>query len=162
MKKAPDERGLEQKRRFLMAASSHATAFAFMCVNRNQERVPVGIGKFVSLHVGTVIKGAVEFKPIVVLRPEVFHVLEYDPLAVCAGFTLQLHLGHLATSQLGFDDVTGTADLNWSLLHFHLAPFKTVGFENHGSECVPLFLARRWIKGDHHPGSFLVRSPFVP
>jgi len=82
MKKAPATAGAKSNEAFTYSvltrslAVGHAAAgLAFVSINRNQESVAVGVGEFVSLHIGAVLERAIHFEAIVVLRPEIFHVL---------------------------------------------------------------------------------------
>jgi len=62
-----------------------------MGVDRNQKRVTVGVGEFVSLDIRAVLERAVHLEAIIVLRPEIFDVLQYNAFAIGALFPLQLH-----------------------------------------------------------------------
>ena len=55
-KKAPTEAGAQIAEKLSMAASRHSGSFTFVCIDRDQKRVPIGIGELVSLHVGTVVE----------------------------------------------------------------------------------------------------------
>src|SRR6266853_3300173 len=58
----------------LSAAPRHATTRAFLCVNRNQEGIPIGVGELVSLHIGAVLERAVHLEAVVILGTKVLHV----------------------------------------------------------------------------------------
>src|SRR5262249_42369311 len=92
----------------------------------------------------------------------IFHVLQHHAPTVGSRFTLQLHVGHLTPTKFGFHDVSGAADLNGSLLHVQFTPFETVGLENHGRQCIPLFLAGGWVKRNAYPPPFFFRTPPLP
>src|ERR1041385_2546696 len=115
-----------------------------------------------SLNIRAVIERAVEFEALIVLRSEIFHVPQYHALAVCARFALQLHMGHFTATQLGFNDVAGTADLNCCFLNFQLAPFESVGLKNHGRQRITLSFACGRVERNRHPLSFFVGAPLVP
>src|SRR5207253_9035978 len=55
-KKAPVNAGAKSNE-VLSLAARHATTLAFVCIDRNQKSVAVGVGEFVSLQVGAVIEG---------------------------------------------------------------------------------------------------------
>ena len=79
-KKGPRQRRGQTKRSLYfftrsLAVGHAATGLAFVSVDRNQESVAVGVGEFVSLDIGAVLERAIHFEAIVVLRPEIFHVL---------------------------------------------------------------------------------------
>src|SRR5258708_32065450 len=131
MKKPPPSAGAKGTRS-LSVAARHAAGRTLVCIDRNQKSVPVGVGEFVSLYVGAVIDRAVHFETVIVLRPEIVDVLQYDAFAVSAALTLQLHGGHLTTTKGSVDDVPSPTDLNRRFLHFQFAPFQSVRLENHG------------------------------
>ena len=62
-----------------------------MRIDRNQKRIPVGVGEFVSLDICAVLERAVHFEAVIILRPEIFDVLQYNAFAIGALFPLQLH-----------------------------------------------------------------------
>src|SRR5260370_40652651 len=125
MKKAPSRRGQNRTKSFSLA-DRHAAGLAFVRVDRNQKSVPVGVGEFMSLHIGAVIERAIHFEAVIVLRSEILDVLQYDAFAVGAALGLQLHRRHLTTSKTGVDDIPCVIDLDWSFLHFQFAPFQTL------------------------------------
>src|ERR1700674_27075 len=139
----------------------HAAALAFMRIDRNQKSIPVGVGEFVSLHIGAVIERTVHLEAVIVLCPKIFYVLQYHAIAIGARLALQLHRRHFTTTKRGVDDIPSPANLDRSFLHFQFAPFQTVRLENHGRESVPLLFVRGWIERYHHPFSFFVCAPFV-
>src|SRR5256886_13153738 len=107
------------------------TGLAFMRIDRNQKRITVGVGEFVSLDIRAVLERAVHIEAIIILRPEIFDVLQHNAFTIGALLPLQLHGGLLPSTQRGSDDVPSSIDLNWSFLHFQFFPFQTVGLENH-------------------------------
>src|SRR6266849_4824227 len=120
MKKPPSMRGQNRTKSFSLVAG-HATGLAFVRIDRNQKSVPVGVGEFVSLHIGAVIERAVHFEAVIVLRPEILDVPQYDAFAVGAVLALQLHRGHLTTTKTGADDIPSPINLDRSFLHFQFA-----------------------------------------
>src|SRR5260370_34893013 len=98
MKKPPSMRG-QNRTKSCSVADRHAAGLAFVRVDRNQKRVPVGVGEFMSLHIGAVIERAIHFEAVIVLRSEILDVLQYDAFAVGAALALQLHRRHLTTSK---------------------------------------------------------------
>lgn len=86
-------------------AARHAAGFALVRVDRNQKSVPVGLGEFMSSHIGAVIDRAIHIEAVIVLRSEILDVLQYDAFAVGAALALQLHRRHLTTSKTGVDDI---------------------------------------------------------
>src|ERR1700694_3519604 len=104
MKKPPSMRGQNRTKSFSLTAR-HAAGLAFVRVDRNQKSVPVGVGEFMSLHIGAVIERAIHFEAVIVLRSEILDVLQYDAFAVGAALALQLHRRQLTTSKTGVDDI---------------------------------------------------------
>src|SRR2546429_8022675 len=107
------------------------TGLAFMRIDRNQKRITVGVGEFVSLDIRAVLERAVHIEAIIILRPEIFDVLQHNAFAIGALLPLQLHGGQLPSTQRGGDDVPSSIDLYRRFLHFQFFPFQTVGLENH-------------------------------
>src|SRR5713226_6432847 len=87
----------------LIAARSHAAAFACLRIDGNQESVAIAIGELVALRVGAVLNGLVQLEPAVVLCAEVFYVSQNHAASVRAGLALELHGSHLAAAQLRFN-----------------------------------------------------------
>src|ERR1700693_1592855 len=77
-KKAPAKAGANGTKSFTHQSSlirHSATGLAFMRIDRNQKRIPVGVREFVSLDIRAVLERAVHVESIIVLRPEIFDVL---------------------------------------------------------------------------------------
>src|ERR1700719_1127244 len=160
MKKPPPMRGAKPNEVPSLAAG-HATGLAFARVDRNQESIPVGVGKLMSWHIGAVIERAIHFEAVVVLCSEIPDVLQYDAFAVSTTLALELHRGHLTAAERRVDEIPGPTNLDRSFLHFQFAPLQTVRLENHGRKSLPLFFVRGWIERDHYPFAFLVCTPLV-
>src|SRR5438876_12391990 len=133
-KKPPPKAGVNGTKSFTQSSLIRhtTTGLALMRIDRNQKRIPVGVGEFVSLDIRAVLERAVHVEAIIVLCPEIFDVLQHNAFTIGALLPLQLHGGHLASTQRGGDDVSSSIDLNWGFLHFQFAPFQTIGLENHG------------------------------
>src|SRR5258706_8260323 len=144
-----------------LTAGHAAAGFAFVGIDRDEESVPVRVGESVPLHISAVLEGAEHLEAVVVLRPEIFHVLQHHALTVRACLALQSHSRHLPAAKSGVDHVTGASDLDGSFLYFQFAPFQTVGLEDHGGKGVPLCFVGGGVEGDDHPCSLLFRAPLV-
>src|SRR5882762_9199307 len=100
MKKPPPIRGRLNE---ILSLARHAAALAFMRIDRNQKSIPVGVGEFVSLHIGAVIERTVHFEAVIVLSPKIFYVLQYHAVAIGARLALQLHGSHFTTTKSGVE-----------------------------------------------------------
>src|SRR6516165_11473763 len=82
---APVKAGAKSpKENLLMVAPRHSRSLAFLCLDRDQESVPVGVRELVPLHIGAVFERAIQLETVVVLGAKVLHVLQYNSLPVCA------------------------------------------------------------------------------
>src|SRR5256712_5170742 len=160
---APAEAGARRLRKLalLSAAPRHATGLAFLCLDRNQESIPVGVGELVPLHIGAVLERTIHLEAVVVLGAKILHVPQYDSLAVRAGLALQLHGRQLTAPKLGLSNVAGTADLNRGFLHLQFTPFEAVGFENHRCESIALLFSGGRVEGHNDPTPLFACAPLI-